>query len=182
MRLPITSRRPIRCPFVTAGENGAYRLREGRWWLVPWWAKEMPKAAMFNARSEAVETLNAFKDTVASTRSLIPADGFYEWTRSPAEGGKDPWARLPTRPTTVLVCWTVGLQQEAGHHELHDHHRGGRRADAANPRPPNRCFSIRPSMTPGSIRRRRQSLGKAFYRRTSMTICNSTASAAPSIA
>ena len=28
-------------PFVTAGENGAHRLREGRWWLVPWWAKEI---------------------------------------------------------------------------------------------------------------------------------------------
>lgn len=37
-------------PFVTAGENGGQRLREGRWWLVPWWAKEMPKQAMFNAR------------------------------------------------------------------------------------------------------------------------------------
>ena len=38
-------------PFVTAGENGNHKLRQGRWWLVPWWAKEMPKGAMFNARS-----------------------------------------------------------------------------------------------------------------------------------
>ena len=65
-------------PFVTAGENGAHRLREGRWWLVPWWAKEMPKAAMFNARSESAGTSGAFKDAFASTRCLIPADGFYE--------------------------------------------------------------------------------------------------------
>ena len=78
-------------PFVTAGENGAHRLREGRWWLVPWWAKEMPKAAMFNARSESADTSGAFKDAFASTRCLIPADGFYEWTKSPADGGKDPW-------------------------------------------------------------------------------------------
>ena len=78
-------------PFVTAGENGAHRLREGRWWLVPWWAKEMPKAAMFNARSETADTSGAFKDAFASTRCLIPADGFYEWTKSPADGGKDPW-------------------------------------------------------------------------------------------
>jgi putative SOS response-associated peptidase YedK len=78
-------------PFVTAGENGAHRLREGRWWLVPWWAKEMPKAAMFNARIETADTSGAFKDAFRETRCLIPADGFYEWTKSPADGGKDPW-------------------------------------------------------------------------------------------
>jgi putative SOS response-associated peptidase YedK len=77
-------------PFVTAGENGAHKLREGRWWLVPWWAKEMPKA-MFNARFETADTSGAFKDAFASTRCLIPADGFYEWTKSPADGGKEPW-------------------------------------------------------------------------------------------
>jgi putative SOS response-associated peptidase YedK len=78
-------------PFITAGENGSHKLREGRWWLVPWWAKELPKAAMFNARIETADTSGAFKDAFASTRCLIPADGFYEWTKSPADGGKDPW-------------------------------------------------------------------------------------------
>ena len=78
-------------PFVTAGENGTHKLREGRWWLVPWWAKEMPKAAMFNARIETADTSGAFKDAFESKRCLIPADGFYEWTKSPADGGKDPW-------------------------------------------------------------------------------------------
>lgn len=34
----------VEVPFVPAGDNGSQRLREGRWWLVPWWAKEMPKA------------------------------------------------------------------------------------------------------------------------------------------
>lgn len=33
-------------PFVTGGESGGQKLREGRWWLVPWWAKEMPKQAL----------------------------------------------------------------------------------------------------------------------------------------
>jgi putative SOS response-associated peptidase YedK len=77
--------------FVTAGENGNHTLREGRWWLVPWWAKEIPKAAMFNARSETVDTSGAFKDAFKTTRCLIPADGFYEWTKNPDDGGKDPW-------------------------------------------------------------------------------------------
>jgi putative SOS response-associated peptidase YedK len=37
-------------PFVTAGEDGHHKPQVGRWWLVPWWAKEMPKQAMFNGR------------------------------------------------------------------------------------------------------------------------------------
>ena len=76
--------------FVTAGENGSHKLREGRWWLVPWWAKEMPKAATFNARAEFVDT-PPFKDAFKSKRCLVPADGFYEWTKNPADGGRDPW-------------------------------------------------------------------------------------------
>jgi putative SOS response-associated peptidase YedK len=51
----------------------------------------MPKAAMFNARSETLDTSGAFKDAFASKRCLIPADGFYEWIKSPAVDGKDPW-------------------------------------------------------------------------------------------
>lgn len=77
--------------FVTAGDDGIHKLREGRWWLVPWWAKEMPKGAMFNARIETVDTSGAYKDAFKSKRCLVPADGFYEWTKSPADGGKDPW-------------------------------------------------------------------------------------------
>lgn len=78
-------------PFITAGENGNQRLRQGRWWLVPFWAKEMPKAAMFNARIESVDTAPAFRDAFKSKRCLIPADGFYEWTISPADKKRDPW-------------------------------------------------------------------------------------------
>lgn len=78
-------------PFVTAGENGNHKLRLGRWWLVPWWAKEMPKQAMFNARIETADTSGAFKDAWRETRCLIPADGFYEWTKNLEDGGRDPW-------------------------------------------------------------------------------------------
>jgi putative SOS response-associated peptidase YedK len=101
-------------PFVTAGDNGAHKLREGRWWLVPWWAKEMPKAAMFNARIETVDTTNAFKDAFASTRCLIPADGFFEWTKSPADGGKDPWHIFLSdqRPFSFAGLWAYNKKLE----------------------------------------------------------------------
>jgi putative SOS response-associated peptidase YedK len=98
--------------FVTAGENGNHKLREGRWWLVPWWAKEMPKAPMFNARSEEAASKPAFKDAFAEKRCLIPADGFYEWTKSPADGGRDPWhIHLPDNaPFSFAGLWAYNKQ------------------------------------------------------------------------
>lgn len=78
-------------PFVTAGEGGNHKLRVGRWWLVPFWAKELPKFTLFNARSEDADAKPAFRDSFKSKRCLIPADGFYEWTKNAGDGGKDPW-------------------------------------------------------------------------------------------
>jgi putative SOS response-associated peptidase YedK len=93
--------------FVTAGEDGGHKVRQGRWWLVPWWAKEMPKGAMFNARIETADTGGAFKDAWKSKRCLIPADGFYEWTKNADDGGRDPWfIHLPkTQPFSFAGLW-----------------------------------------------------------------------------
>jgi putative SOS response-associated peptidase YedK len=59
--------------FIAWGDDGNHRLREGRWWLVPWWAKEIPKQAMFNARIETVDTSGAFKDAFQS--KAVPDPG-----------------------------------------------------------------------------------------------------------
>ena len=77
--------------FVHHDPDGKQILNEGRWWLVPFWAKEMPKATLFNARSETAPTTPAFRDAFKSRRCLIPADGFYEWTVNSEDGKKDPW-------------------------------------------------------------------------------------------
>lgn len=93
--------------FVTAGENGDHRLHEGRWGLVPFWAKEMLKATTFNARIETADTTAMFRDAWKSRRCLIPADGFYEWTKNAEDGGKDPWfIHLPDqRPFSFAGLW-----------------------------------------------------------------------------
>ena len=53
-----------------------------RWGLIPSWMKDSSGAAtMINARSETAGTKPAFRDALKSRRCLIPADGFYEWSR-----------------------------------------------------------------------------------------------------
>ncbi len=76
--------------FVHLDKAGNMELNRGRWWLVPFFAKELPKAAMFNARIETIDTSGAFREGFKSRRCLIPADGYFEWTKG-EDGGKDPW-------------------------------------------------------------------------------------------
>ena len=71
--------------------EGERRLMEGRWWLVPHWAKELQsKFPMFNARSEEAHNKPSFRDAYKTGRCLIPADGYYEWTTNKSDGKKDP--------------------------------------------------------------------------------------------
>lgn len=71
-----------------AGESLTYS--EMRWWLVPsWWSKDLKSVpATFNARSEGIANKPMFRSAFKSTRCLIPATGFFEWS-----GPKE--ARLP---------------------------------------------------------------------------------------
>ena len=60
--------------------------REGaflKWGLVPRWAKDAAIGnRLINARSETVTEKPSFRDAFARRRCLVPADGFYEWSRS----------------------------------------------------------------------------------------------------
>ncbi|WEJ60264.1 SOS response-associated peptidase [Devosia sp. FJ2-5-3] len=76
--------------FVHLDKAGNMELDRGRWWLVPFFAKEISKNAMFNARIETIDTSGAFREGFKSRRCLIPADGYFEWTKG-EDGGKDPW-------------------------------------------------------------------------------------------
>ena len=71
-------------------DGDARRLSMPRWGLIPSWAKE-PNIGyrMTNARAETVRSKPAFRSAFRARRCLIPADGFYEWTRRGA--AKQPW-------------------------------------------------------------------------------------------
>ena len=53
--------------------DGEPKVQNGRWWLVPFWAKEIPKYPLFNARSETAHEKPSFREAFKSKRCLIPA-------------------------------------------------------------------------------------------------------------
>lgn len=119
--------------FLAQGKDGDVEVKEGRWWLVPAWAKEMPKYPLFNARSETAHEKSSFKAAFASKRCLIPADGFYEWTKAD-DGGKDPhhihlpdhepflfaglWAY--NKPLDILSCTILTSKPDPAVADIHD--------------------------------------------------------------
>jgi putative SOS response-associated peptidase YedK len=64
-----------RVPVVAA----AGRVEEMVWGIVPAWAAT--SQALINARSESVREKRSFKASFRERRCLMPADGFYEWSK-----------------------------------------------------------------------------------------------------
>ncbi len=74
---------PSQDVLIIGQKDGERVVREARWGLVPNWAKpdasRMPKP--INARAETVETGPMFRSAFRAGRCLVPADGWYEWTK-----------------------------------------------------------------------------------------------------
>ncbi len=69
-------------PVVRANALGALETVTMRWWLTPYWSKEMStRYSMFNAKAETLETSAAFKEPFARRRCVLPVAGYYEWTK-----------------------------------------------------------------------------------------------------
>jgi putative SOS response-associated peptidase YedK len=75
---------------VCTSAGGTRRLRAMRWGFIPtWYQSPTGGPLLINARAETVATKPAFRAAARERRCLIPADGFYEWTR------EDPKKPLP---------------------------------------------------------------------------------------
>jgi putative SOS response-associated peptidase YedK len=96
-------------PIVRLTEREPGRIvAVARWGLVPAWAPSPDGAArMINARAETVARSPAFARSFAQRRCLVPADGWYEWVRSPDGRRTQPY--YMTRPEGLAFggIWSV---------------------------------------------------------------------------
>ena len=72
------------------------RSTTARWWFVPHWHKKDVKewkATTFNAKIETAHEKPTFRTAWKSSRCIIPASGYYEWTGP--KGAKQPWWIAP---------------------------------------------------------------------------------------
>jgi putative SOS response-associated peptidase YedK len=96
-------------PIVRLTEREPGRIvAVARWGLVPPWAPGPDGAArMINARAETVARSSAFARSFAQRRCLVPADGWYEWVRSPDGRRTQPY--YMTRPEGLVFggIWSV---------------------------------------------------------------------------
>lgn len=101
-------------PVVAAGE-GARALRAMRWGFVPHWYKT-PTGGPFliNARAETLAEKPAFRAACRARRCLIPATGFFEWTKD-AEDNRLPWYFTPAdgAPLVFAGVWQAWEREGA---------------------------------------------------------------------
>lgn len=97
---------------VVSGEGGR-RLRTMRWGFIPHWAKKPNDGPLLiNARSETIAEKPAFRAAARERRCIIPASGFYEWTKD-EEGKRLPWF-IQAPDQSLLAFAAVWQEWERG--------------------------------------------------------------------
>lgn len=82
---------PTRPVHVVRGGESGRQLVSMRWGFLPAWYKTPTDGPLLiNARAETIAEKPAFRDACRSRRCILPATGFYEWTKS-EDGARLPW-------------------------------------------------------------------------------------------
>lgn len=92
---------------VVTSDAGTRHLRPMRWGFLPQWYKSPTDGPLLiNARAETIAEKPAFRAACRARRGLIPATGFYEWTKT-AEGARLPWYIHPrdNAPLAFAAIW-----------------------------------------------------------------------------
>lgn len=100
---------------LRVGVDGEPQLVPMRWWLTPFWAKEIStKYSMFNAKSETAHKSAAFREPYQKRRCVVPVSGFYEWCRQ--NNQKLPYFITPHAADGILLAglWDAWTNKEAG--------------------------------------------------------------------
>lgn len=117
--LPISPNYNI-CPtnmvHAIVSDSDVRQLVTFRWGFVPHWYKS-PKDGplLINARAETIAEKPAFKSAARERRCLIPATGFYEWTKD-EDGNRLPWYIAPTDGELLAFA---GVWQSWEHGDTH---------------------------------------------------------------
>ncbi len=97
--------------------DDARRLVSMRWGFIPhWYKKPNDGPLLINARSETIAEKPAFRKACRDRRCLIPATGFYEWTKD-TDGKRLPWyiQRADGAPLVFAGVWQVWEREETRH-------------------------------------------------------------------
>ncbi|MEK6216722.1 MAG: SOS response-associated peptidase, partial [Boseongicola sp.] len=89
--------------------DGGRRLRPMRWGFLPHcYNSPTDGPLLINARAETIAEKPAFRSACRDRRCLIPATGFYEWTKD-GEGNRLPWYIHPRSKDALAFAgiWQV---------------------------------------------------------------------------
>jgi len=92
---------------VVQNDHDQRRLVAMRWGFLPRWYKTPSDGPLLiNARAETIAEKPAFREAARARRCLIPASGFYEWTKT-SEGERLPWyvSRQDGTPLVMAGIW-----------------------------------------------------------------------------
>ena len=96
---------------------GARHLGPMRWGFLPHWYKhESDGPLLINARAETIAEKPAFREAARTRRCLIPASGFYEWTKD-TDGNRLPWYIRPVKAEILALAgvWQVWERDQTRH-------------------------------------------------------------------
>lgn len=95
-------------PVISAKESGESQLEMMKWGLIPFWAKD-PKIgySTFNARDDSVFSKPMWR-SIYKRRILIPATGYFEWTKPPKESDT-PKQKFYFRPKQLDIFSFAGF-------------------------------------------------------------------------
>ena len=87
---------PTNAVASVVGDGNERKIVPMRWGFIPKWYKS-PNGGplLINARAESIADKPAFRDACRQRRCLIPASGFFEWTKSES-GRRIPWYIFPS--------------------------------------------------------------------------------------
>ncbi|MFN3208393.1 MAG: SOS response-associated peptidase [Roseovarius sp.] len=94
---------------VVTSDGADRTLGSMRWGFIPhWYKKPNDGPLLINARAETIAGKPAFRSAARERRCLIPASGFYEWTKD-EDGNRLPWFIHPARDKALAFA---GIYQD----------------------------------------------------------------------